>query len=194
MDDGDLWELFFRAASHKGPQAIRVGKVKGHATADDVSSGIATNWTQEGNNAEDALATKAFEQSEGGLASIACFFKGRHAQYVKFLQHVHDIIISVLLAVRSARDNKDKGLIGMLTTPVTPEHKPVARNIGYAVAGEGLAVTLLPLDFSNIHMHDMRVLAFVCVQRLELPPNDRQGITWLESLLSFSCMEAVLPT
>ena len=63
MEDGDLWEIFHRAASHKGPSAIRIGKVKGHASIDDVSEGIATDWTKYGNDAADALATRAFEQS-----------------------------------------------------------------------------------------------------------------------------------
>ena len=44
--DGDVWQAIWRAILAKGPHAIKVSKVKGHATEQHVRDGTATAATK----------------------------------------------------------------------------------------------------------------------------------------------------
>ena len=45
VKDGDLWEVVDRAAYTRGRASVRITKTKGHATIQDVESGLST-WDQ----------------------------------------------------------------------------------------------------------------------------------------------------
>ena len=53
--DGDVWQAFWRAAIAKGPHAIKVSKVKGHATEKHITDGTATGAEKAGNDIADNL-------------------------------------------------------------------------------------------------------------------------------------------
>ena len=57
--DGDVWQAIWRAIIAKRPQAIKVTKVKGHATEQHVRDGTATAETKEGNDIADKLVAEA---------------------------------------------------------------------------------------------------------------------------------------
>ena len=56
--DGDLWQLMWEATLVRGPDAHCITKVKGHATIEDVESGVATMRDKLGNDEADDCATK----------------------------------------------------------------------------------------------------------------------------------------
>ena len=61
MDDGDLWYHWYQAAKAKGPEAIRLSKVKGHATAAQVNAGEVRKVDQVNNVKVDDVAGEAVE-------------------------------------------------------------------------------------------------------------------------------------
>ena len=59
--DGDLWEQAWLAVLKRGPGNQKVRKVKGHATAEDVEKGIATQEERVDNDKSDTNADKGVE-------------------------------------------------------------------------------------------------------------------------------------
>ena len=62
LPDGDLWQWFARIVEAKGPEAVRLTKVKGHATDQMVSMGKVTKEHKEGNDAAGEAADIGVEQ------------------------------------------------------------------------------------------------------------------------------------
>ena len=63
--DGDLWEQAWNAVLSRGIGNQYLTKVKGHATEEDVSKGLATREDREGNDNSDKLADKGVEEVAG---------------------------------------------------------------------------------------------------------------------------------
>ena len=59
--NGDLWAHFDRAVRAKGVHAVRISKVKGHATKEDISAGRASEADQIGNDKADGAAKGAIQ-------------------------------------------------------------------------------------------------------------------------------------
>ena len=62
----------------KGPKAVRVTKVKGHATKADVEAGRSTTTHKLGNDIADIAADKAVQQYGRELVDIAAMWADRH--------------------------------------------------------------------------------------------------------------------
>ena len=56
MKDGDLWQVFAEHARAKNPEAVKLTKVKGHATNDMVKDKLVRLDDMHGNNEADAAA------------------------------------------------------------------------------------------------------------------------------------------
>ena len=56
IPDGDLWDWFARLVQAKGPEAVQLSKVKGHATDEMVNQGKVKKEHKEGNDASDEAA------------------------------------------------------------------------------------------------------------------------------------------
>ena len=63
--DGDLWEQAWNAVLSRGIGNQYLMQVKGHATEEDVSKGLATSDDREGNDISDKLADNGVEQVAG---------------------------------------------------------------------------------------------------------------------------------
>ncbi len=59
VSDGDLWHHFEQAAKAKGPRSIRITKIKGHASQEQVDQGIYRTCDKLGNEQADHAADVA---------------------------------------------------------------------------------------------------------------------------------------
>ena len=73
--DGDVWSAIWRVIIAKGPRAIKVTKVKGHATANDIEEGRATAATKAGNDVADGLVREATALHGKGTVELAYWLK-----------------------------------------------------------------------------------------------------------------------
>lgn len=62
--DGDLWKLMWEALLTRGPHAVTWVKVKGHAKAEHIKAGIATQAGKEGNDWADYYATRGISEHD----------------------------------------------------------------------------------------------------------------------------------
>ena len=94
LTDGDLWEYFEKIVKAKGAHAIDISKVKGHATEKMVAEGKVLKKDKEGNDASDEAADRGVEQHGNELLEISNYFAQAHAEYGKFMAHMHDFILN----------------------------------------------------------------------------------------------------
>ena len=66
--NGDLWELFARAAHQRGPHSVAISWVKGHVTDAQVRAGTHTLADKLGNDEADELADRGVQ----GHGTAAC--------------------------------------------------------------------------------------------------------------------------
>ena len=76
--DGDLWEHFTKAAIAKGPKSIRLTKVKGHVSIQQVIDKVFRACDEKGNDKADAAADLAVEMHGEDMISIATILHNRH--------------------------------------------------------------------------------------------------------------------
>ena len=93
--DGDLWRKFNEAIIAKNPQAVKLSKVKGHATTEMVEEGKVPFEEKYGNDQADMAAEKGTELGQGLVKRYATFYEKRHNQYVKFVGRVQSFIVKV---------------------------------------------------------------------------------------------------
>ena len=84
--DGDLWP-------NKGPESIRISKVKGHATETNIEAGIATKEDKEGNDKADKYADEGVKGHTEELVEISGVLARRQNKYVEFDKNIHDHIL-----------------------------------------------------------------------------------------------------
>ena len=71
MKDGDLRKHFQETVVSKGPWAIWLSTVKGHATTEQVAAGEVEKEDKEGNDMADEAADKGSKELQRWLASMA---------------------------------------------------------------------------------------------------------------------------
>ncbi len=83
--DGDLWDHFERAAIAKGPKTIRITKVKGHVTQQQVDANVHRAVDKVGNDKADEAADVGVQTHGKDLIQVARIFHSRHTRYTKFM-------------------------------------------------------------------------------------------------------------
>ena len=81
LPDGDLWSLFARLVKSKGPEAVRLTKVKGHTTDEMVSQGKVTKEQKEGNGAAYEAANFGVEQHGNTFLEASTFFAAKQKEF-----------------------------------------------------------------------------------------------------------------
>ena len=100
INDGDLWEHFYKAVQAKGPNSIKITWVKGHATPQHVDEGITTQADLEGNDESDKTADLGAELHGKELIRIAGKMHNKHNAYTKFMMEITKHIIEGYLIHR----------------------------------------------------------------------------------------------
>ena len=64
VNDGDLWEQASGIVKQRGPSSVKLTKVKGHSTEEQVKEGTVTQEDHKGNNQADSLANKGVKHTD----------------------------------------------------------------------------------------------------------------------------------
>ena len=81
MKDGDLWQGFMRTVKAKGPWAVWLSKVKGHATSEQVETGEVEPADKAGNDEADEAADKGSKDEQEHLEAVAMTYSTRNKAY-----------------------------------------------------------------------------------------------------------------
>ena len=127
--DGDLWEIAHNCIEHKGRHAIRVSKLKGHATSDDVQAGTISEGDRRGNMLSDTLAQHATDTDQGDRIHICYALLRRRTLYAAFTEKVQALIRRVLRADADMRARPARAVMSCARSArandaVRPPHGP----------------------------------------------------------------------
>ncbi len=95
--DGDLWEHFTKAAIAKGPKTIRLTKVKGHVTSQQVRERVYRECDKKGNDKADEAADLAVKMHGEDVISVANILHKRHRNYTNFMKDVVKHVVETCL-------------------------------------------------------------------------------------------------
>ena len=74
---GDLWQKVWLAILAKGPDAIAVTKMKGHAKEEHIAQGITTINDEYGNDEADAVVDQAVRNHARGMVNASVWFAAK---------------------------------------------------------------------------------------------------------------------
>ena len=94
--DGDLWELLHKMIQQKGWKSVKITKVKGHATEDNVEDGKVDINDKKGNDKADDYATKGLNGHADDFLKVSRLLTRRQTSYVAFVTNVHDHMLEAL--------------------------------------------------------------------------------------------------
>ena len=77
----------------KSPRAVKVTKVKGHATTEMVESNLVESEDKHGNDQADVAAEKGTDQAQTTLKPFAFVDQRRQDDYAKFMERVQRFIV-----------------------------------------------------------------------------------------------------
>ena len=104
--DGDLWQDLWRSIVLKGPHAVKFTKVKGHATNEQVDSGLVRREDKAGHDGADTAANRGATVSQSTVLEFGSLYHRRHLLYRKFMCRVQHFIIG--LKKEEKQKEKDK--------------------------------------------------------------------------------------
>ena len=171
----------------KGPDSIRITKVKGHATQDQVNSNIYKQCDKDGNDKADKAADIAVKLHGEDLIEIARQMAYRIKDYTKFMGLVAKHIIEAYLIHRKLIEHEQN------TKPKEPKHIYYTSN-PISTSSQGIsnpsAAGFQKLDVTgDIHSfvkyHDKHkaganICDFLKQLRCRSPGQANQATTWLE--------------
>ncbi len=106
--DGDLWQMFYEFAQAKGEQSIKLSKVQGHATDQQVSSGKVKKEDKLGNDKADEAAKKGIGLHGEVVVKAANWYNGRHAKYIRLIRDIHNHLIEGTVLSNQIIQSKQK--------------------------------------------------------------------------------------
>ena len=109
MKNGDLWSFFAKSTQARGAQAVRLSKVKGHATQEMVEKGTVRETDKMGNDEADVGADEGAVGEQQELSTAARKYATRQWRYKVFMARVHQYIIHLRKAYREKMDAKENG-------------------------------------------------------------------------------------
>ena len=107
--NGDLWESIEDAVEEKGPNSVKVTKVKGHATNEMVAEGTVRKQDKEGNDISDTAADRGAEATDVIAAAVGFVFARRHKFYKMLMIRIQVSIIKVRRTAEKEEREEEKG-------------------------------------------------------------------------------------
>ena len=99
--DGDLWYHFEQAVKAKGWRSIRISKVKGHVSQEQVEEGLHKQADKDGNDKADEAADVAVALHGEGIISVGRTLYNRYKRYLAFMGRVVPHIVEAYLIHRA---------------------------------------------------------------------------------------------
>ena len=101
--DGDFWQVFCEMAKQKGPNSIKISKVKGHATEKNIQEGLATLKDKRGNDRADRAADEGVKNHSDEICKISRIHAKRQQGYIWFIK-----LYMIISLKRSTKRNTSK--------------------------------------------------------------------------------------
>ena len=102
--DGDLWEIAWQAIIIRGVGNQDLGKVRGHATEEDIQAGRSNHYDRQGNNRSDTNADLGVGMVAGlGLVTLGKWLAARHDKYKRLMKRIHKMIAVITIAEKDER-------------------------------------------------------------------------------------------
>jgi len=116
--DGDLWRMWERNMRARGVDTVTVRWTKGHATEQDVASGVCSSEDRMGNAAADSLADCGALRAEYGKDAhrYMTLMQARHGLYSALVHRIHVHQLAVMERVSAAV----RGPMSSVTPPRPP--------------------------------------------------------------------------
>ena len=92
----------------RGAGSIKVSKVKGHATEEQVESGEVKSEHREGNNKADHAANKGVQEHQTGLREFARWLAKRQRDYIEVMAEIQAMIVEVAKEQDSMRVERER--------------------------------------------------------------------------------------
>ena len=184
MPDGDLWQAFQHAVVAKGPHAVDLSKVKGHATDEMVEKGYPRHL-KVGNDHSDALATRG--RTSFPFAHLAHACSHRQDEYASMALALAKRNIAVFKEDQRMREGLSK--LRRLAHGEGKVH--VASSAWYPSLTECRAICLHQLDFwpqdfvKGPALAYRQIWAFLSLLRIRPTTLPESGMTWLELFIIF---------
>ena len=182
--DGDLWEHFHLALLAKSAQAVRVTKVKGHATQEHINQGVSNPIDKAGNDEADNAAEIGVKLFGDDVIRAARSLHERHRAYAKFMLHVAKHLIEGYMIHRALIDNEQS------QNANNEDNKHVTyQALHYPPASMCHPVLLT----SSVTRHQKHLIKHPGALNIETfikalkvaPANLTRGITWIELYLHY---------
>ena len=192
--------LFTIMPKTKGLHAIKLTKVKGHATAEMEATGAVRPQDRQGNGAADDTAEEAVDLFGADLVKMGHRLAKRQAQYLSLLRSIHDHLLKAFKVradllqamekdadqhhpfakVAPAKDAKRKAKVPLSLPPHRPQSGISPQKLGCR------KYMLLQTIFTKKHPmikhvhHFLRQLVYLPVAAKTASADQPAGQTWLE--------------
>ena len=91
--DGDLWEIYHNHLKAKGIHALRITKVKGHATQEMVDNKQVKERDKAGNDMADIAAEQGVQMQGQSTVQLGARYAQRQKDYIHLTKHIHDHLL-----------------------------------------------------------------------------------------------------
>jgi len=128
IPDGDLWEWFAKIVKAKGAEAVRLTKVKGHATEEMVKQGKVKEEHKVGNDFSDEAADIGVEQHGNEFLEASTFFAAKQHEYSVFVKDMHKLILAITKEAAAISTPLSQGSITRCTRKSAKGLAPICSN------------------------------------------------------------------
>ena len=186
MKNGDIWKFFWQSVTAKGAWAVRLTKVKGHATQEMVDEGTVPLQQKEGNDGADGAADSGAVDMQDDLAKTTNKYAYRQWRYKKFIARVQSDIVYLRKAANDKLEKfkkqehpfEEQGQ-KKITIPLALRYADNADRMGTEKINTR---KVEPHDETNIEerKHTEKVRCFIDNVRWKDQKEKQGGITWIE--------------
>ena len=95
MKDGDLWRKFAEAVKANNPWVVKLIKVRGHATEQQVVEGFVREDDKQGNDNADEAAERGSSKEQEHLAVVAGLYSRRNKKDQQCTRRAQSFLLKI---------------------------------------------------------------------------------------------------
>ena len=193
MADGDLWHVFWRYCVSKGPETIKLSKVKAHTVGADIDLGIINAVDQAGNDKADTQARAAPNAKHKWVLALTVYTQTRLTKYTELMRRIQKFIVEVYKRERDriALERRVGGPDGDINLMRAVDHERGGgwRNLDHDLRHrEQLCMEIDREELSHDKkgtVDEHMVADFLETLDVTMANEDEHAITWLELAAAF---------
>ena len=198
--DGDFWQAIALSVAAKGPGAVKVSWVKGHAMLHHIFEGVATSSSIIGNGVADRVADIGVLQGvEPGLPQLAQYYAAKQVAYTKLITRTHNLMLRVLThekALREAALEKARIAATIGAGPLAKPKVKLAQNYKFTSLHEGHALKLIEPRIHGCNPEQVILLLHLWVffkhSKWKPAAGGKNGSSWMELFAAFQSKGGLL--